>query len=82
MAHRDRHPEPVPGCFGCRVQDQGVMTLKIKHGPDPLQRIPVIREIGKYAGTPGGHHLIHWDGRQDATVRPRPVAVTTRVQEG
>lgn len=69
------------GCFGCKVRGIGVQTLQSRHGKDPVQRVPVIREEGALAGTVGGHHDVHWDGRQDATVTPPTTTIKTRTQE-
>lgn len=81
MHHLLSHPSPVPGCFGCQTIRQGVQTLKIKHGADPVQRIPVVTEDGARRGTVGGQHAVHWDGRQDATVRPPQLRIDTKVRE-
>ena len=43
------------------------------------EKRPVVNEID---GSDGGHHVIHWDGRQDAFVRPSPVGARARPQEG
>ena len=79
MAHRDKHPNPVEGCFGCKVQNVGVQTLQIKHGKNPVQQGPVIADDGKRAGKPVGFHKVHWDGRQDAVAKPLPVKIKTKV---
>jgi len=31
-------------------------------------------------GSEAGHHVEHWDDRQDAVVKIKPVAIKTRVQ--
>jgi hypothetical protein len=41
------------------------------------ERRPVIRDDD---GSVGGHHVIHWDGSQDAEITPRPIAVSAKVQ--
>lgn len=79
--HRDTHPVDVEGCFGCKALGVSVATLRIRHGADPVERVPVVREEGRLAGTVGGYHAKHWDGRQDATVCPPTVALKTRVSE-
>lgn len=66
-------------CFGCKVDGLAYGALKSKHGADPVQRIPVIAERGPRRGRPVGEHAVHWDGRQDATMRPAPVRITTKV---
>lgn len=76
---RQRPHGPDCGCFGCHVGSLAVATKKIRHGADPVERVPVIREVGPLAGTVGGFHTKHWDGRQDATVTPPPVRLKTRI---
>ena len=79
--HRDTHPQDVEGCFGCKALGLGVQTLKIRHGADPTRKVPVIREEGRSAGTVGGFHTHHWDGRQDATVHAEPVPIKLGMRE-
>ena len=81
MVHRDRHPEPVPGCFGCKVSRLGFQALRSRHGADPVQRVPVVADDGPRRGRETGHHDVHWDGRQDATVRAPTLTVQTTVRE-
>jgi len=80
MDHRVSHPEPVEGCFGCKVRNVGVQTLQIKHGKNPVQRVPVIADEGPRAGRAVGRHVVHWDGRQDAVAQPAPIRVETKVK--
>jgi len=79
--HRNTHPDPVEGCFGCKALGIGVQTLQSRHGADPVQRVPVVADDGPRRGRPTGHHTIHWDGRQDATVRAPAVAVRSSTNE-
>lgn len=80
MLHTESHPVPVDGCFGCRVRNVGVQTLQIKYGADPVQTVPVVTEDGAARGRVGGAHRVHWDGRQDATVKPPTLAMETKVK--
>lgn len=80
-SHRDTHPAHVEGCFGCKALTLSVATLKIRHGANPVQRVTVIADDGPRAGRVAGEHTVHWDGRQDATVRPPTVAVRAAVHE-
>ena len=41
------------------------------------ERKPVIDERD---GSEAGHHIEHWDDRQDAVVKIKPVALKTNVQ--
>lgn len=79
--HRRTHPDPVDGCFGCKALTVGVATLRSRHGVDPVQRIQVMAEDGPFRGRVTGHHDIHWDGRQDATVRAPAVTVAAQATE-
>lgn len=81
MHHLLSHPSPVPGCFGCKTINQGVQTLQIKFGKDPVQTVPVVTEEGPRRGKVGGQHVVHWDGRQDAKVNPPTLAMETTVRE-
>jgi hypothetical protein len=81
VKHRDSHPEPVDGCFGCRTLDVGVQTLQIKHGANPVQRVPVIADDGARAGQTVGKQDVHWDGRQDSTVFAPQVNVQAKTKE-
>ncbi len=29
-------------------------------------------------GSVAGHHIVHWDGRQDAVAHPKSIVVTTK----
>lgn len=42
------------------------------------RRKPVIDERD---GSIGGHHVEHWDGSQDAVVRPKTLRVKARLEE-
>jgi hypothetical protein len=79
--HSRTHPEPVDGCYGCKVIGVGVQALQIRHGADPTRRVPVVREVGPTRGTVGGYHTEHWDGRRDATVQPAAIALKAKVTE-
>jgi len=81
MRHIDSHPEPIENCFGCRVSGVGVQTLQIKHGKDPVQKLPVIGEEGARAGKTVGRHDEHWDGRRDATVFAPKLTIETKARE-
>jgi hypothetical protein len=41
------------------------------------ERRPVVNEDD---GSIGGHHVIRWDGSQDAEITPRPIAIRAKVQ--
>ena len=79
--HSDRHPEPVPGCFGCKVSRVGFQGLRSRHGADPVQRVPVVADDGPRAGRVVGRHDVHWDGRQDATAHAPTITASTTVRE-
>jgi len=79
--HRDIHPVPVPGCFGCKVLGLGFQGLRTRYGSDPTRRHDVTVEEGPRRGRVGGFLTEHWDGRQDATVTPATVAVRATVHE-
>jgi hypothetical protein len=78
--HKDWHPQPVSGCFGCRTLDQGYLGLKSRRGPDPVQTVPVIADDGKRAGQRVGVQKVHWDGRQDAVAMPAPMKIRTSIK--
>jgi hypothetical protein len=78
MHHLLSHPSPVPGCFGCKTIGQGVQTLQIKYGANPIQTVPVVADGGKRAGRKVGMHKVHWDGRQDAVAMPAPIKIRTK----
>lgn len=80
MAHHDRHPNPVPGCFGCKVATLGFQGLR-SGSADPTRVHPVVSDDGPRRGRVVGHHTEHWDGRQDATVRPAVMRLRTQVTE-
>jgi hypothetical protein len=79
MHHLLSHPSPVPGCFGCKTLNVGVQTLQIKYGANPIQKVPVVADDGKRAGSKVGFHKVHWDGRQDAVAMPAPMKIRTRI---
>ena len=68
MSHRDRHPVPVEGCFGCKVS-----AVRFDGG----HRTRVTTDENR-ATT-----VEHRDGRQDVTVRPKRLAIrtTTRMED-
>jgi len=43
------------------------------------EKQPVINEID---GSDGGHHVVHWDGSQDAHVKLKPFKSSAKPQEG
>jgi hypothetical protein len=70
--HRDHHPSPVEGCFGCKVLGigwQGKQSAAGGRRSNPIERRPVTADDGPAAGTTVGRHEVHWSGRQDAVVR-------------
>ena len=79
--HREHHPTPVPDCFGCQVLGVGFQGLQARHGADPVQVVPVIADEGPRRGQSTGEHRVHWDGRQDAFVRPGAVGLRATVNE-
>ena len=81
MKHRESHPEPVEGCFGCQTLNVGVQTLQIKHGKNPIHNVPVIGEEGPRAGKTVGRTAEHWDGKQDATVFAPALKLKTEARE-
>jgi hypothetical protein len=68
--HRLAHPEPVDGCFGCRVLGIGFQGLQSRYGSDPVETKPVVGDEGSRSGRVMGEHHVHWDGRRDAVARP------------
>lgn len=71
MSHSEHHPEPVQDCFGCKVSGIGFQSHQSRAGgrsSDPVQRNPVVAEEGPLRGSVVGHHVQHWDDRQDAHV--------------
>ena len=81
MQHTTIHAYAVPGCFGCKVLSIGYQGLRT-HSLDPTRTTRVVREEGPLAGQTAGHHVEHWDGRQDAVVTPPTIHYRTTVQEG
>lgn len=84
MSHREHHPKPVEGCFGCKVQGIGYQGRQSRAGgrrSDPTQNHPVTAEEGTRAGKTVGHHVEHWDGRQDAVVRPATLVMKATTEE-
>lgn len=79
--HRLAHPVAVDGCFGCKVMGVGFGRLKSTLGPDPIQKVPVRADEGRAAGQKIGVHTVHWDGRQDATVRAPTVVMQATTEE-
>ena len=56
-------------------QEKGV-GVSLKKGTS--RRVPVTDERD---GTIGGHHIEHWDGRQDVEVIAKTTRVKARLQE-
>jgi hypothetical protein len=81
MTHRDRHPLPVEGCFGCKVTGLGFQGLRSRQGTDPVQKVPVVADEGPRAGRTVGRSDVHWDGRQDATVFAPRTTIETKTRE-
>lgn len=65
MAHRDLHPEPVDGCFGCKA-------LSVGFDGGTLTRAATDENNATLTE--------HRDGRVDVTVRPKPTAVGLTVR--
>lgn len=71
MSHRDHHPDPVSGCFGCKVSGLGFQGLQSDAGgrrSDPTKVDTVVADEGPSRGRVVGKQRVHWDGRQDAKV--------------
>ncbi len=91
MAHTDRHPQPVDGCFGCKVDGigyQGHMSRAhdrtlIRQGvrPDPTRHHPVTADDGARRGQVVGKHVEHWSGAQDAKVKAPTVVWKPKSEE-
>lgn len=69
MAHRTHHPDPVEGCFGCKVLGLGYDG----HVLTKTERV-VNENNGGLAGTTTEHR----DGRIDAVARPDTVQFSMR----
>lgn len=54
MTHRDHHPRPVEGCFGCKVSTVGYDGRHLTRSATDERRATITE---------------HRDGRQDVTVR-------------
>jgi hypothetical protein len=81
MSHRDHHPQPQPGCFGCKALGIGFQGLRSRDGSDPIQKRPVIADEGTRAGATVGRQDEHWDGRHDATVYAPQLTIETKARE-
>jgi hypothetical protein len=79
MSHRDLHPTPVEGCFGCHVSTLGFQGLRSRQGVDPVEKVKVIGDDGRRGGKVVGFHKKHWDGRQDVVAMPVPIKIKTKV---
>lgn len=66
MAHSDRHPEYVEGCFGCKVSTVGY-DGKHKTRATVDENNAVITE--------------HRSGRVDVNIRPRGIRMKTSTHE-
>lgn len=71
MTHKDHHPEPVAGCFGCKV-------LGLAYDSHQMTRVTAVRS--ERTGAPIGSTTEHRSGRQDAVARPE--ALTFKVKRG
>lgn len=69
MAHTDRHPVDVPGCFGCKVKNVGYDG---KH----LTRTTIERNP-----TENAKIVDHRSGRRDVEIHPRTIRMKTLVTE-
>jgi hypothetical protein len=84
VAHLDHHPEPVEGCFGCKVLGigwQGKQSAAGGRRADPVERQPVVADDGPSRGRVVGAHRVHWDGRQDARVQAPTVRLKAKTTE-
>lgn len=82
--HRDHHPVPVEGCFGCKVSTigwQGRQSAAGGRRSDPTRAVPVVADDGPRRGRQVGQHTEHWDGRQDAQVKAPLVRLKARTTE-
>lgn len=62
-----------------KLDKEKLRSLSFPRKMGAIERKPVINED---TGGVGGYHDVHWDGRQDATVIPQPVAAKAKPQEG
>lgn len=65
MTHRQYHPQPVDGCFGCKVSGVGFDGGHLTRSTTDENRATITE---------------HRDGRQDVTVRPRPIRAKLTVE--
>lgn len=79
--HRDHHPTPQPGCFGCQTLGIGYQGLKSRQGADPVDHRPVVADDGARAGKTVGRTDEHWDGRTNATVYAPHLSIETKARE-
>lgn len=81
--HRAEHPRDVPGCWKCRMgvgrRSTVAGTYRTRQGTDPTRIVPIIADDGPRRGHQVGAYTQHWDGRQDATIRPPTIAVRSSV---
>jgi len=66
MTHKRFHPQPVEGCFGCKVARLGFDGRHLTKSTTDENRATVTE---------------HRDGRQDVTVRPKALRYRTQVEE-
>lgn len=66
MTHREHHPAPVEGCFGCKVSGLGFDGGHLSRSTTDENRATITE---------------HRDGRQDVTVRPPRVRLRAAVTE-
>lgn len=78
LHRRKTHPEPVDGCFGCRVAGVGVQTQLIRQGADAVKKTPVVLDEGPRRGKVGGYHTEHWDDKVDAKVHAPQIRISQR----
>jgi hypothetical protein len=81
MSHRDHHPTPQPGCFGCKALSVGFQGLRSAQGADPIRKQPVVADDGARAGRTVGRQDEHWDGRRDATIYAPRLTIETKARE-
>jgi hypothetical protein len=51
------------------------LSFPRKYGQTERQRV-----INDNDGSVAGHHVVRWDGSQDAEIIPKPIALKTTVQ--
>lgn len=53
------------------------LSFPRKYGETERQQV-----INENDGSVAGHHVVRWDGSQDAEITPKPIGVSAKVQGG